>query len=101
MIITEAELRDQLRRPTSGAQVTIPAGARLSPSATDFVNQWSLVVVEGGAVPTPAPTAAQPAASDGGVTTTSPSARPFSSARLFAHGSPWSSAAPGWTGTTS
>ena len=67
MIITEAELRDQLRRPTSGAQVTIPAGARLSPSATDFVNQWSLVVVEGGAVPTPAPTAAQPAASVGGV----------------------------------
>ncbi|MFV0429426.1 MAG: hypothetical protein ACK5KO_08375 [Arachnia sp.] len=44
MIITEAELRDQLRRPSPGATVMIPTGARLSPAATDFVAQWSLVV---------------------------------------------------------
>lgn len=47
MIVTEAELRDQLRRPSAGAQVSIPAGARLSPSAADFVKEWSLAVVEG------------------------------------------------------
>lgn len=46
MIVTESELRDQLRRPAAGAQVTVPAGARLSPSAADFVKQWQLVVVE-------------------------------------------------------
>lgn len=46
MIVTEAELRDQLRRPTIGAQVRVPAGARLSPSAADFVKQWQLVVRE-------------------------------------------------------
>lgn len=46
MIVTEAELRDQLRRPVIGAQVRIPTGARLSPSAADFVKQWQLVVLE-------------------------------------------------------
>lgn len=46
MIVTEAELRDQVRRPTIGAQVRIPPGARLSPSATDFVKHWQLVVLE-------------------------------------------------------
>lgn len=46
MIITEAELRDQLRTPTTGAQVVVPAGARLSPSAADFVKQWGLVTIE-------------------------------------------------------
>lgn len=59
MIITEAELRDQLRRPTLGAQVTIPAGARLSPSAADFVKQWALVTIEG------TPEAAAPASASG------------------------------------
>ena len=60
MIVTEAELRDQLRTPTLGAQVVIPAGARLSPSAADFIKQWSLVAVD---APTarPAVTPAQPA----------------------------------------
>lgn len=47
MIITEAQLRDQLRRPTAGAQVVVPEGARLSPSAKDFVKQFSLVLVTG------------------------------------------------------
>lgn len=45
MMITEAELRDQLRRPSEGATIVVPAGARLTPSAEDFVNQWSLVLV--------------------------------------------------------
>lgn len=58
MIVTEAELRDQLRTPTTGAQVVVPAGARLSPSAADFVKQWGLVTVEQvAASPTPAGTA--------------------------------------------
>lgn len=59
MVITEAELRDQVRRPTLGAQVSVPAGARLSPSAADFVKQWQLKVVEvsDGAVAMPQPTA--------------------------------------------
>jgi ethanolamine utilization cobalamin adenosyltransferase len=48
MIITEAELRDQLRVPQVGAQVNVPSGVRLSPSAADFVKQWQLVVVETG-----------------------------------------------------
>ena len=46
MIVTEADLRDQLRRPVMGAQVTVPTGARLSPSAADFVKQWALVMVD-------------------------------------------------------
>lgn len=49
MIVTEADLRDQLRRPSMGAQVTVPTGARLSPSAADFVKQWALVMVDPGA----------------------------------------------------
>lgn len=46
MVITEAELRAQLRRPEHGDTVTVPQGARMSPSATDFINHWKLVVVE-------------------------------------------------------
>jgi len=41
-IVTEAELRDQLRRPSLGATVKVPAGARFTPSAQDFVRQWQL-----------------------------------------------------------
>ena len=41
-IVTEAELRDQLRRPSLGATVKVPAGARFTPSAQDFVKQWQL-----------------------------------------------------------
>lgn len=47
MVVTEADLRDQLRRPTQGASVVVPAGARLSPAAEDFVKQWQLNVVTG------------------------------------------------------
>lgn len=53
MIVTEADLRDQLRRPSVGALVHVPAGARLSPSAADFVKQWSLQLVDPGAMPEP------------------------------------------------
>ena len=45
-IVTEADLRDQLRRPTQGAQVAVPVGARLSPAAADFVKHWGLELVE-------------------------------------------------------
>lgn len=45
MIVTEADLRDQLRCPTHGSQVQVPVGARLSPSASDFVKQWDIHLV--------------------------------------------------------
>lgn len=51
-VITEADLRDQLRRPVSGARVVVPAGARLSPAANDFIAQWKLQVETGGVEPT-------------------------------------------------
>lgn len=46
MYVTEAELREQVRRPSPGASVRIAPGARLSPAAADFVAQWGLVVHE-------------------------------------------------------
>jgi ethanolamine utilization cobalamin adenosyltransferase len=46
MIVTEAALREQLRRPTMRARVTVPAGATLSPAAQDFVAQWHLQLDE-------------------------------------------------------
>ncbi len=46
MFVTESELREQVRRPTQGARVRVPAGARLSPAAADFVAQWQLVLDE-------------------------------------------------------
>ncbi|WP_162616416.1 hypothetical protein [Xylanimonas allomyrinae] len=48
MILTEADLRDRLRRPTPGAVVLVPPGARLSPAAADFVAQWRLVLDDAG-----------------------------------------------------
>ncbi|GAA3855126.1 hypothetical protein [Tessaracoccus defluvii] len=45
MVVTEADLREQLRRPTVGAQVVVPAGSTLTPSARDFIKQWALVEV--------------------------------------------------------
>lgn len=47
-VVTESDLRAQLRRPTQGARVAVPAGHRLSPAAQDFVKQWSLEIVESG-----------------------------------------------------
>jgi ethanolamine utilization cobalamin adenosyltransferase len=47
VIVTESALREQLRRPSTGARVRVPAGATLSPAAADFVAQWRLVLDEG------------------------------------------------------
>ena len=44
VIVTEAGLREQLRTPTHGARVVVPAGAQLSPAAEDFVRAWRLEV---------------------------------------------------------
>ena len=65
MIITESDLRDQLRRPTPGAPVSIPAGAKLSPSAADFVKQWRLVVEATAASPSGPPDTNRPAEDSG------------------------------------
>jgi ethanolamine utilization cobalamin adenosyltransferase len=51
MIVTEAALREQLRRPTMRARVTVPRGATLSPAAQDFVAQWHLELEEVAAGP--------------------------------------------------
>ncbi len=45
-VITEVELRDRIRRPRRGLKVTVPPGARFSPSARDFIAQWGLEIVE-------------------------------------------------------
>lgn len=65
MYVTEAELRDQLRRPRFGAEVAIPAGARLTPSAADFVNQWRLVRVEPHQPATPPRAESDPGSQEG------------------------------------
>ena len=44
-IMTEAELRDRIRRPQPGLKVTVPAGTRFSPAAQDFIKHWQLDVV--------------------------------------------------------
>ncbi|MBB1585850.1 MAG: hypothetical protein HG423_003470, partial [Propionibacterium sp.] len=62
-VVTEAELRDQLRRPTLGATVTVPAKARLTPSAQDFIKQWQLKRVDPSQpAPRTAPAASSPSA---------------------------------------
>ncbi len=58
VIVTEAGLREQLRTPTHGARVVVPAGAQLSPAAEDFVRAWRLEVASDGA-PTPSVGAAE------------------------------------------
>ena len=62
-VVTEAELRNQLRRPTLGATIAVPAKARLTPSAQDFIKQWQLKRVDP-SQPTPgtAPAAPSPSA---------------------------------------
>ncbi|MDO5083831.1 MAG: hypothetical protein Q4D89_10575 [Arachnia propionica] len=45
-VISEADLRAQLRRPTRGAVIDVPAGASLTPSARDFIKEWGLQVRE-------------------------------------------------------
>ena len=50
-IITEAELRDRIRRPRRGMKVAVPRGARFSPAARDFIAQWGFEIVEETASP--------------------------------------------------
>ena len=45
-ILTEAELRDRIRRPRRGMKVTVTPGTRFSPAARDFIAQWDLKIVE-------------------------------------------------------
>ncbi len=54
-IITEAELRDRIRRPKRGMKVVVSPGTRFSPSARDFIGQWGLEIVEEVATPPPPP----------------------------------------------
>lgn len=44
-IVTEAQLRNQIRQPQKGMSVHLPANARLSPSAQDFLKEWNMEVV--------------------------------------------------------
>lgn len=60
-IITEAELRDRIRRPKRGMKVAVPPGARFSPSARDFIGQWGLEIVEEQATPPSPPSETPPA----------------------------------------
>lgn len=41
-IVTEAELRNKVRRPEVGLTLSFPPGTRFSPSATDFIKQWHM-----------------------------------------------------------
>jgi ethanolamine utilization cobalamin adenosyltransferase len=45
-ILTEAELRDRIRRPRRGMKVVVKPDTRFSPAARDFIAQWELVIVE-------------------------------------------------------
>lgn len=45
-VISEADLRAQLRPPKRGAVVGLPPGASLTPSARDFIKEWELQVRE-------------------------------------------------------
>lgn len=55
MIVTEAALREQLRRPTVGAVVDVPPGATLTPAARDLVAHWRLELREVAAATPTAP----------------------------------------------
>jgi ethanolamine utilization cobalamin adenosyltransferase len=44
-ILTEAELRNRIRQPQRGMQLTLPKAARFSPSAQDFIDQWKIEVI--------------------------------------------------------
>jgi ethanolamine utilization cobalamin adenosyltransferase len=44
-ILTEAELRNRIRQPQRGMQLTLPKAARFSPSAQDFIDQWKIEII--------------------------------------------------------
>lgn len=50
-VVSEADLRAQLKPPTRGATIGVPAGASLTPSARDFIKDWELQVREVGPKP--------------------------------------------------
>lgn len=64
-IVTEAELRQRIRRPRHGLVLTFPPGTRFSPAAQDFLREWRVAVrfVE------------EPARSDGAQSSTEPPAK--------------------------
>jgi len=43
-IVTEAEIRERVRRPTEGMCLTFAPGTRFSPAAQDFLKQWQVNV---------------------------------------------------------
>ncbi len=45
-ILTEADLRDRIRRPRMGMKVVVEPGTRFSPAARDFIAQWRFEIVE-------------------------------------------------------
>lgn len=53
-IVTEAQLRNQIRQPQKGMSVRLPADARLSPSAQDFLKEWNMKVITEGESSSPA-----------------------------------------------
>jgi ethanolamine utilization cobalamin adenosyltransferase len=44
-ILTEAELRNRIRQPQQGMQLTLPKAVRFSPSAQDFIDQWKIEII--------------------------------------------------------
>lgn len=53
-IVTEAQLRNQIRQPQKGMSVHLPANARLSPSAQDFLKEWNMEAIFTDAASAPA-----------------------------------------------
>ncbi|NOZ07056.1 MAG: hypothetical protein GXP41_12015 [Chloroflexi bacterium] len=43
-IVTESELRQQIRQPRHGLVLTFPPGTRFSPAAQDFLREWRVAV---------------------------------------------------------
>lgn len=43
-IVTEVEIRAQVKRPHPGIILSVPPGTRFSPGAQDFINTWKVEV---------------------------------------------------------
>ena len=46
-IVTESQLRDQIRQPQQGMTITLPKNTQFSPAAMDFIQHWKIEVVYG------------------------------------------------------
>jgi ethanolamine utilization cobalamin adenosyltransferase len=46
-IITETQLRNQIRQPQEGMTISMPGDTRFSPAAMDFIKQWKIEVLLG------------------------------------------------------